>query len=333
MAARPNGAPKSVSPRLRLIAFAALAGGLLLRTFGLLLNPDAPLVDCDGRASFVMGMAWAQGRGLYLDDPALLELCALFGLEELGPAHHFALGLALIEGSFFTLVGNATLALVVPLLLISWLAVAAVWWTTRNLYGGDAALLTSAAVSLEWTGILFGTWKGFSENLVVIALTLTIWAVLRALHDDRFMLAAGFFAGVGYISKASLGPIFLIAGLGGLVWRLLFRGRRVLLNGWYWGPSASSASFSSCGPCATSVSFGTGLRRACWARGRRARWSAEWWKRPSRNRESCWSAWPASCRSCSSAWRSLSSRCCRDLARQSADGERRSRSGYGSPCS
>ena len=223
-----------MSPRLRLIAFAALAGGLLLRTFGLVLNPGAPLVDCDGRASFVMGMSWARGMGFYLDDPALLELCALFGLEELGPAHHFAPGLALIEGSFFLLLGNATLAVVVPLLLISWLAVGAVWWTTRDLFGADAALLAAAAVSLEWTGILFGTWKGFSENLVVIALTLTLWAVLRSLRDDRFILAAGVFAAVGYLSKASMGPFFLIAGFAGLAWRLLFRGRRVLLNGWYW---------------------------------------------------------------------------------------------------
>jgi hypothetical protein len=223
-----------MSPRLRLIAFAALAAGLLLRAFGLIVHPTAPLVDCDGRASFVMGMAWAQGRGLVLDDPALLELCALFGLEQLGPARHFAPGLALIEGSFFLLLGNATLALVVPLLLISWLAVGSVWWATRNLYGGDAALLVAASVSVEWTGVLFGTWKGFSENLVVIALAMTIWAVLRALRDDRLMLAAGFFAGVGYLSKASMGPFFLIAGVGGLAWRLLFRGRSVLVNRWYW---------------------------------------------------------------------------------------------------
>ena len=223
-----------MTPRLRLIAFAALAGGLLLRTFGLIANPTAPLVDCDGRASFVMGMSWAQGKGLLLDDPALLELCALFGLEELGPARHFAPGMALIEGSFFLLLGNATLAVVVPLLLISWLAVGTVWWATRNLYGSDAALLVAAAVSLEWTGVLFGTWKGFSENLVVVAVTLTIWAVLRALRDDRFMLAAGFFAGIGYLSKASMGPFFLVAGFGGLAWRLLFRGRHVLVNGWYW---------------------------------------------------------------------------------------------------
>lgn len=223
-----------MSPRLRLIAFAALAGGLLLRTLGLLAYPTAPLVDCDGRASFVMGMSWAHGRGLLLDDPALLQLCALFRLEELGPTHHFAPGLALIEGSFFLLLGNETLAVVLPLLLISWLAVGAVWWTTRDLYGTQAALLAAAAVSVEWTGVLFGTWKGFSENLVVIALVVTIWAVLRALRDDRYLAVAGLFAGIGYLSKASMGFFFLIAGLGGLGWRLRFRGRRVLVNGWYW---------------------------------------------------------------------------------------------------
>jgi 4-amino-4-deoxy-L-arabinose transferase-like glycosyltransferase len=45
---------------------------------------------------------------------------------------------------------------------------------------------------------------------------------------------AGLFAGIGYVSKASIGWFFLIAGLGGVAYRVLFRGWRVLLNRWYW---------------------------------------------------------------------------------------------------
>lgn len=40
-----------MSPRLRLIAFASLVGGLFLRTFGLIAYPTAPLVDCDWLAA------------------------------------------------------------------------------------------------------------------------------------------------------------------------------------------------------------------------------------------------------------------------------------------
>ena len=121
-----------------------------------------------------------------------------------------------------------------PLLLISWGTVFVAWWATRDLYGSDAGLLVAAAVSLEWTGIVFGTWFGYSENLVVLTLTLTLWAVLRALRDDRYVVPAGVFAGIGYLSKASIGWFFLIVGLGGLAWRVAFRGWAVLGNRWYW---------------------------------------------------------------------------------------------------
>jgi 4-amino-4-deoxy-L-arabinose transferase-like glycosyltransferase len=142
--------------------------------------------------------------------------------------------LAFVEAPFIAVLGDTALALVLPLLLLSWGAVLVVWLTTRDLFGNDAALLAAGAVSLEWTGALFGTWDGYAENLVIITFTLTLWAIVRALRDDRFLVLAGLFAGAGYLSKASLGWFFLIAGLGGFVWRLLYRGVGVLRNRWYW---------------------------------------------------------------------------------------------------
>ncbi len=225
-----------LTSQLRWIAFAALVGGLAIRTVPLLLNPDSPLLTCDGRAYYSLGVALAQGNGLYVDDPEVVEAC--LGHLEIGPSHHFAPALAVIEGSFVALLGDTTLALVLPLLLISWAAVAVAWWTTRDLFGGDAGLLVGAAVSLEWSGVFFGTWQGYSENLVVISFTFTLWAILKALRDDRYLVLAGLFAGLGYLSKASMGWFFLLAGLGGFVWRLWYRGARVLRNRWYWGAIA-----------------------------------------------------------------------------------------------
>jgi hypothetical protein len=181
-----------------------------------------------------LALSLVAGNGFAIDDPITVAHCDL----PFGQSHHFAPGLALAEAPFVVFLGDTTLALILPLLLLSWGAVLTSWWTTRDLYGADAGLLAAAAVSLEWTGALFGTWKGYAENLVIITFTLTLWAILRALRDDRFLVFAGLFAGAGYLSKASLGWFFLIAGLGGLVWRVIYRGAEVLLNKWYWAAIA-----------------------------------------------------------------------------------------------
>jgi len=230
-----NAGEAPMSRALRLIAIVGLEVGLLMRLLPLLAAPTAPLQTCDGRAYYLMAVSWASGRGFHLDDPYLRSVCSHLGI---GPSHHYAPALPMIEGTFVSIFGDSPFALAAPLLLLSWGAVAVAWWTTRDLYGSGAALLVAAALSLEWTGFFFGTWLGYSENLVVIALTLTVWAVLKGLRDDRFMLLAGLAAGLGYLSKAGVGWFFLLAGFGGLAWRVLFRGWRVLGNRWYWAAIA-----------------------------------------------------------------------------------------------
>lgn len=221
---------------LRLLAVAALAIGLIIRTVPLLEQPDTPLSTCDGRAYYEMAVSLAHGNGFVINDADLLADCE--GHLSLGPSHHFAPGLPIIEAVFVDIFGEGRLALVIPLLLLSWLAVALAFWTTKDLFGTDAALLVGAAVSLDWTGSFYGTFLGYSENLVLIAITVTLWAILRALRDDRFLLWAGVAAGIGYLSKASIGWFFVIAGMGGLLYRLMFRGWGVLRNGWYWAAIA-----------------------------------------------------------------------------------------------
>jgi hypothetical protein len=61
-----------------------------------------------------------------------------------------------------------------------------------------------------------------------------MWAILRSLTDERFIVLGGAFAGVAYLSRASMGAFFLIAGVAGLAWRLWQRGwKRTLLSPWY----------------------------------------------------------------------------------------------------
>jgi hypothetical protein len=107
--------------------------------------------------------------------------------------------------------------------------------TTRDLFGRSAALLVGALLAVEWTTTLYGSRQGYSENLILITLILTLWSILRSVKDERYILFAGLFAGLGYLSKASIGWFFLIAGLGGLAWRLWHRGWAVLRNRHYLG--------------------------------------------------------------------------------------------------
>lgn len=215
------------SHNLTLLAGLVIAIGLALRS---LVQPGWVLNSCDGRAYHALAVSLVSGRGLYLDDPLVMEAC--LGITP-GPSNHYSPGMPLFEAAFVALLGDSGLAVVLPILLLSWAAVFTVWWTTRDLYGDLPALLVAGAVSIEWTGVFFGTWLGYAENMVLLAIVLTVWAILRALRDDRFMPLAGLFAAVGYLSKASIGWFFLVAGLGGVVWRVVYRGWGVLRNRWY----------------------------------------------------------------------------------------------------
>src|SRR6478609_5134510 len=127
-----------MSKALRLVAIGAIAVGLIIRSVPLLRQPAAPLSTCDGKAYYEMAVSLAQGHGFVITDPFLLTVCE--GHLALGPSHHFAPGLPIIEALFVRLFGDGTVALVVPLILLSWLAVAFALWTTNDLYGTDAAL-------------------------------------------------------------------------------------------------------------------------------------------------------------------------------------------------
>jgi hypothetical protein len=74
---------------------------------------------------------------------------------------------------------------------------------------------------------------GFSENLALALFTLTMWAIVRSLDDERFIVLAGLFAGAAYLTRASMGAFFLVAGGGGALWRVWHRGWRAFTSAWY----------------------------------------------------------------------------------------------------
>lgn len=107
-----------------------------------------------------------------------------------------------------------------------------VFMATRDLFGRSRALYATAFVALE-PMLVLTTGLGYAESLVSLLLVLTVWAVLKSLRNPRYVVLAGLFAGLGYLAKASMGPVFLVAGVAGLAWRLRHMGLAVFRDRWY----------------------------------------------------------------------------------------------------
>ncbi|MFO1534126.1 MAG: ArnT family glycosyltransferase [Thermoplasmatota archaeon] len=236
----PQARRSSLAPSLRTLAWTVLVLGLLLRTAPNVVDPGKAAVACDANAYRALAESLAAGKGFTFDNPKLPPHCP----PAQGPSHHWGPLLPMVEAAFILPLGPTLLALNAALVTLSLLTVAAAYWTTRDLFGPDAGLLVGAAVAVEWTSLVFGSRLGYSENLVLLTFVLTLWAILRSLRDERFILLAGAFAGLGYLSKASMGWFFLIAGFGGLAWRVLHHGPRALRNRWYLGAIALFATLA-----------------------------------------------------------------------------------------
>ena len=67
---------------LTLLASLVIALGVALRS---LVQPEWVLNSCDGRAYHALAVSLVSGRGLYLDDPLVMEACR--GITP-GPSNH-----------------------------------------------------------------------------------------------------------------------------------------------------------------------------------------------------------------------------------------------------
>ncbi|MCA1820043.1 MAG: glycosyltransferase family 39 protein, partial [Halobacteriales archaeon] len=112
-------------------------------------------------------------------------------------------------------------------LALSLAAVAVAYACTRDLYGKGKGLVAAAVIALDPV-LVMTTDKVYSENLLLVTFIVALWAIQRSLDRPWFIVVGALFAGLGYLTKSSLGTFFLVAGLGGLAWRLHWRGLRVL---------------------------------------------------------------------------------------------------------
>jgi 4-amino-4-deoxy-L-arabinose transferase-like glycosyltransferase len=147
------------------------------------------------------------------------------GEVEAGHTHYFSPLWPLFMVPFYAALGPSGFA--VAYLAATALALAVVLVTTRHLWGDAAALaaVAGAGVSLWPTAVQRGP-----EPLALAFFVAMIYGVLRSIrpHQQRWILLAGAAAGLAYLTRSSVGALFLLGGAAGLAWRIRFHQRRAI---------------------------------------------------------------------------------------------------------
>jgi hypothetical protein len=176
----------------------------------------------DAFAYAAMGHAFLEGGSFtmpwgdvhsYLDDPVASQ-------------HYPPLYPVLLSG-FFALLGTSAATMHVAGIATGLGAMLVTYLCSRDLYGHLRALAATAVVAVSPIFVQ-NTGQAYSENLVLALFVATMWAILKSLERPWYIVPAGLLAALGYLTKSSMGYFFIIAGLGGLAWRLHWKGLKVL---------------------------------------------------------------------------------------------------------
>ncbi|MES2153826.1 MAG: glycosyltransferase family 39 protein [bacterium] len=156
-------------------------------------------------------------------------------------SHHFPpLYPALLAG-FYKVFGFSVATTRLAAFVLAFAALAVTYLCTKDLYGKTKGLIAAALVSLSPV-LIMTTNKAYAENLLLALFVLAMWAILKSLEKPRFIIVGAVFAGLGYLTKSSMGYFFIVAGLGGLAWRLYWKGWKVLRDPAYIGAIAIFAA-------------------------------------------------------------------------------------------
>ena len=209
--------------RLRTVLLYAVGLGLALRLLAVLLQgvpgPDGPYY-------MAMGASVAQGQGFLIP---YAPPGPVLGPQ---PSHHYAPLWPLTLALGYTIAGFSFATSMAVSLLVSFLFVLVVFLTTRDLLGTPKAWIVTAVVALS-AELIELTDQVYSENLLALCYVATIWAILRSLKDERFIVLAGVFAAAGYLTKASVGYFFFLAGAAGFLWRFSYVRWGILRDRYY----------------------------------------------------------------------------------------------------
>ena len=157
-------------------------------------------------------------------------------------SHHYPPAYPIYLGPFVGAFGLSPWALKLGSTVAGLLLLGAVYAATRDLYGRDKALLVAGALAVDPILVQTGT-TAYSENFLALSFALTMWAIVKSLKVERWIVLAGLFAGIAYLTKSSVGWFFLVAGVAGFLWRFHYVRWAVLRNRHYLLAIAIFASF------------------------------------------------------------------------------------------
>ena len=146
--------------------------------------------------------------------------------------HHYPPLYPIFLSLFYRVLGFSIFATKVADLALSFLLVAVVWLTTADLFGRRKAWYAAAFAALE-PMFLMTSLIGYSEELVGIFFVLTAWAAVKGLRDLPHLALAGLFAGLGFLTKASIGWVFVVTIVMGFLWIRRARGWWILKDKWF----------------------------------------------------------------------------------------------------
>jgi len=197
----------------RSMAFGLIALGVGLRFLALTRIP----VASDAAEYAVLADSILHGEGMWLPWGEYWDLDAWAA----APSHHYPPFYPLYLVPFVAVLGFVPFA---PQLgsLSAGLALLLVYHrTTAAFFGRDKAMWFVALLALDPV-LIVTTGTGYAENLVTLLFVVTIAAILKSLGQPRWILVAGASAGLAYLTKSSVGPFFLVAGIAGFAWRFHF---------------------------------------------------------------------------------------------------------------
>ena len=177
----------------------------------------------DGLLYQQMGQSWLENREFIVD-----------GLY----THHFA-PVYPIYLSLFYMFFQVHLGTQIAVEILFSLSIVTVFFFTQKLYGLIPAFFSTVLV-ITVPSFLFSSSRNYAEPMVLILYTLTIFFILESLKPEKSnrIILAGFFAALGFLTKASVGYFFIITGIAGFLWRFYYVRWRVFKNKNYLGAIA-----------------------------------------------------------------------------------------------
>jgi 4-amino-4-deoxy-L-arabinose transferase-like glycosyltransferase len=204
---------RHVVPSGRCVAYALVGLGVVLRILAIAWVP----VASDAAEYAVLARSILLGNGMWLPWGEQWELDAWIG----APSHHYPPLYPAYLVPFLAVFEFGPLAPQVASLTAGLVLLGTYHRLTARFFGPERAIWFTALLALDPV-LLVTTGTGYAENLVTLLFVATIAAILMSLRRPRWILVAGATAGLAYLTKSSVGPSFLVAGLAGFAWRFHF---------------------------------------------------------------------------------------------------------------